>query len=480
MLKNYINGSFVEGNGEQYEVVNPATNEILLTTFGVDANQALGALEAAQKAFKTWSKTSINDRVSWMMKLRDAYIDKIDYFTDLLAKEVGKAYTEARIDVESMVGNLNFYSEEVKRIYGTSITDYNSKRSDVYHIMELRPLGVHVSHLPWNWPAMSLAEKLAPTLASGCTCVLKPSIKTPMAAMALGEILDKIGFPEGVVNIVTGDASVIGKTLNESKIPRLISVIGSSETGRIVMNQASTSIKRFSFELGGNAPAIIMPDADLENAAKLVAKRRLMACGLSCSSVNRVFVHEDIHDQFMDLLVHHFKEISVGWGKDMPGAMGALIDKETRDRLLQLIDETVAEGADLVYGGNIPQNLPVHLADGAFLMPTLFDKVTDDMRICNLEIFGPILPVLTFSDLADAIGRANRTDYGLASFLFTHDARVIAKVMEELEFGEVYVNSIARGIFLPHVGIKESGIGCTSSKWSLEEYFHLKRFSIVP
>jgi succinate-semialdehyde dehydrogenase/glutarate-semialdehyde dehydrogenase len=405
---------------------------------------------------------------------------KKEYFIDLVAKEVGKSYVEAKGDFESFITSLNFYSEEVKRIYGTSITDYNSTRSDVFHVIELRPLGVHVSHLSWNAPVLGMGHKLAPTLASGCTCVLKPSIKTPMSAMALGDVANSIGFPEGVFNVVTGDSSVVGKALNESKIPRLISVIGSSETGRIVMNQASTSIKHFSFELGGNAPAIIMPDADLEKAAKLITVRKIRICGQGCSSVNRVFAHESIHDKLMDLLIQNFKQIHVGWGKDMPDAMGAQIDKTARDKLLKLIDETVAEGAVLAYGGGIPKDLPPNLADGAFIMPTLFDKVTDNMHICNFEVFGPVLPVLTFTDLDDVIERANRTDYGLASYLFTHDARVIARVLEELDFGEVYVNLTTRAVFLPHVGIKESGIGCTNSKWSLQEYFHLKRFSIVP
>jgi succinate-semialdehyde dehydrogenase/glutarate-semialdehyde dehydrogenase len=480
MLKNYINGCLTEGFGEQYKVLNPATNELLLTTRGVNATQIEEALEAAQEAFNTWSRTSINERIKWMMRLRDACIEKKDYFIDLLANEVGKSYTEAKTELESLVNSFNFYSEEVKRIYGTTITDYKSTRSDVFHVMDLRPLGVHVGHLTWNWPFQALGHKLAPTLASGCTCVMKPSIKTPMTAMALGEVAHKIGFPKGVFNIVTGDSSVVGKLLNESKIPRLISVIGSSETGRTIMNQAATSIKHFSFELGGNAPAIIMPDADLETAAKLVTMRKLRSCGQSCSSVNRVFVHESVHDEVMDMFIKNFKQINVGWGKDMPNAMGSQIDQATRDKLLDLINETVAAGADLVYGGDIPQDLPSHLMKGAFMTPTLLDKVTDDMRICNIEIFGPVMPVLTFTDLDDVIERANRTDYGLASYLFTHDARVIAKGLEDLDFGEVYVNSTTRGVFLPHCGIKESGIGCTSSKWSLEEYFHLKRFSIVP
>jgi len=246
------------------------------------------------------------------------------------------------------------------------------------------------------------------------------------------------------------------------------------------MNQASTSIKHFSFELGGNAPAIIMPDADLEKVAKLIAVRKLRSSGQACSSVNRVFAHQSVHDRLMELLIQHFRQMNVGWGKDMPDAMGPQIDRATRDKLLQLVDRTVSEGARLVCGGGIPRGLPAHLKDGAFMMPTILDNVMDEMHICNTEVFGPVLPVLTFRDLDDVIARANRTDYGLASYLFTHDARVIAKGLEELDFGEVYVNATTRGIFLPHIGIKESGVGCTNSKWSLQEFFHLKRFSIVP
>lgn len=480
MFENYINGELVEGHGEQYQVTNPATAEVLLETNGVDCSQTEKSLEAAQNAFKAWSRTSINERINWMMKIRDAFIAVREKFADILTKETGKAYNEAKSECDDFVESFNFYAEEVKRIYGTSITDYNSTRSDVFHLMERRPLGVHVSHLTWNFPVQALGHKLAPTLASGCTCVLKPSISTPMTAMLLGAVIEGVGLPAGVVNIVTGNSSIVGKILNESKIPRLISVIGASETGRAIMKQGSTSIKRFSFELGGNAPALVLPDADLEDAAKLITARRLRGCGQGCSSVNRVFVHKDVHEKFLELLVKNFKNFSVGWGKDNPNAMGAQISIKARDRLLELIEATVSSGARLVYGGRIPDKLPPYLSKGAFIMPTLLDRVTDDMAICHQEIFGPILPVLTFSEIDDALERANNTEYGLASYVFTHDSRIIAKTLESLEFGEVYINATKRGIFLPHVGIKESGIGCTGSKWAIEEYFYLKRFSIVP
>jgi succinate-semialdehyde dehydrogenase/glutarate-semialdehyde dehydrogenase len=478
MFKQYINGTCTEGRGKPFDVVNPATEEVIATISAADEAQTIAALESAQLAFKGWSKTSINERLAWIVKLREALFTEKNALTDLVAREVGKSYPEADAECSLMIDILNFYCEEVKRIYGTTIRDYVTKPGEASHVVQRYPVGVTVGHLAWNFPIQNAALKLGPALASGCTSVLKPSSKTPLATLRLGAIGEKIGFPKGVFNIVSGPSSVVGKTLNESKIPRLITLIGSSETGRQVLAQASTSVKRFSLELGGNAPAIVMPDADLESTAAFMVSRKIRCCGQGCANINRIYVHQSVHDRFVNLLHLNIKNVQVGWGKELGDVMGPQISRAARDRLLDLIKDATDKGADLIYGGKIPENL----TRGSYIMPTLLDNVHDNARLCREEIFGPILPVYRFNDLDDVINRANDTEYGLCSYLFSHDSRVIARVSEELGFGEVLVNNPGGGFFvpLPHLGIKESGVGCDGSHWSLEEYFWMRRVSIRP
>ena len=440
--------------------------------------QADEALEAAQAAFPAWSRLSLNERIGWMMKLKDACLAEKDEIVDLMAKEGGKSRKEAANDFNAFIGYFGFYAEEAKRVYGTDIPEYGGRRGN-FHVVLKRPVGVVVGHLAWNMPISNVGLKLCPAMASGCTCVLKPSTETPLASLKVGELCEKIGLPAGVVNLVTGKASVIGNHLSQSKIPAMVAVIGSSAVGVEVMQNASTSIKRFSMELGGNAPCIIMPDCDLEKTAKYVADRKVRISGQGCANINRIFVHESIHDEFVKILLDDVKKIQVGWGDDMPNAMGPMINVKTRDRKIHLVEEAKSQGAKLLYGGNIPE-LPDNLKNGAFFVPAVLDGVTDEMSITQQEIFGPIYSILTFKDLDEVIERSNKTDLGLTGYLFTHDSRVIGRVIEEVEVGELQVNDPGAGPNMPHIGIKQSGLGCDRGKWSLDEYYDIRRISIQP
>ena len=475
----FIDGQFVEGKGACYDVICPANGKVYYSTQGADEAQTNEALEAAQRAFKTWSKTTLNERAGWITKLCNAMEAHRADFVEAVTHEMGKAYGEAGNDLDICLNSMKFFMEQGKRVYETGVTDWNKPLGKSYNVMIRRPVGVVVAHLAWNWPIQNMGIKLGPILISGCTCVLKPSQKSPVTALLLAEILKEIDFPAGVINVVTGPSSVVGKTLNESRIPRLITLIGASETGRQVMRQGTTSVKRYSMELGGNAPAIVMPDADLKMAAKLIAGRKIRGCGQSCSSMNRIYVHKDVHDEFIEYLTKEVAAYESGWGPDKPAAIGPMIDIPTRDAKIALIEEAVAGGAKVLVGGGIPEGLPEEFKDGAFLAPTLIDGATEDMRLCKEESFCPVLPVMTFETFDEVIERANNTEYGLASFLFTYDARIIARALEELEFGEVCVNETARGPWLPHIGIKESGIGCDQSKWALDEYYETRRFTVT-
>ncbi|MDR1020409.1 MAG: aldehyde dehydrogenase family protein [Synergistaceae bacterium] len=476
--KMYINGKLTEGRGKPFDVVNPATGEVIKTLRAADESQAEEALQAAKAAEKTWGYTSINERIGWMNKLRDSILAEKGELLEIVAAE-GKSYSEALGQITTFVGYMNFYAEEVKRVYGTGVPEYAARRGQSYHTVIRRPLGVVVGHLPWNSPLNLLGVKLAPSMASGCPCVLKPSTSTPLASIWVAEMAEHIGLPAGAFNLVCGPASVVGKYLNESKIPKMVTIVGSSEAGLEVMQQAATSIKRFSFELGGNAPCIIMPDVDMDVVIPWLASRKVAFCGQGCANVNRIFVHESLHDILVPKLTELVKKIKVGWGADCPDSMGPLINVRNRDNMLALVERTVAQGAKMTYGGK-PDNLPAHLEKGAFILPTILDNCTDDMEIADTEIFGPVYTIFTFNDLDEAIKRANNTKYGLSSYLMTHDSRVIAKCVEDLEFGEVDVNMPGLGPNLPHVGIKESGVGCDRSLWSLDEFFSIRRISICP
>jgi len=478
--KLYINGELVEGKGESFDVINPATGKVIKTLRAADESQAEEALQAAKAAEKTWGTMSINDRLGWMTKLCDALRENQEDLVNIIAQE-GKSYSEAVGQLNSFFDYMKYYAEEVKRVYDTGVPEYGAARGTSYHTIIRRSLGVIVGHLPWNSPVSLLGVKLAPAMASGCPCVLKPSTSTPLGSIRLAEIACEIGLPAGIFNLVVGPPNLIGKYLNESKIPQMVTMVGSSEAGVQVMQQASTSIKRFSFELGGNAPCIIMPDADMEKIVPWMTTRKVFFTGQGCANVNRIYIHESLHDGFVPALTEAVKKVEIGWGKNQTFAMGPLMNMRNRDRMLELIERTIDQGATMTYGGKPDtESLSEELREGSFILPTILDNCTDDMDIAQCEIFGPIFPIYTFTDLDDVIARANNTIFGLYSYLMTHDYRIMTKCIEALEFGEVDINMPGLGPNLPHVGIKESGVGCDRSLWSLDEFFSIRRISIKP
>lgn len=477
MYQQYINGRCVAGDGTQLDVISPVTGELLASMQSASIAQADEALAAAQAAFHDWSHESLNTRIGWMMKLKAACQNEQEKLIRLMAMEGGKSLKEASNDFRSFLNYFDYYAEEGRRQTGTILTE-GSSCSDAMHLVVKRPVGVVVGHLAWNMPLSNVGLKLCPAMVSGCTCVLKPSVETPLASLYVGALCEQIGMPKGVVNIICGPSAVIGNHLSQSRIPALISVIGSTAVGVEVMKNAATSIKRFSMELGGNAPCIILPDAELDRAAKFVANRKTRISGQGCANINRIFVHESIHDAFVQALVQYVSAIRVGWGDDMPDAMGPMINCKARDRMLGLVAEAVSEGAQLVYGGVIPE-LPPHLQKGAYFVPAVLDNVTDQMSIANQEIFGPIYSILTFRDVDEVIARANATPLGLSGYLFTHDSRIIGTCISELDVGELQINyPVFAAPNLPHIGIKQSGIGCDRGKWSLDEYYEIRRISM--
>lgn len=440
MFKQYINGKLTEGAGKVMNVYNPATGEVIDTVGCADEQQTNDALNAAKAAFDVWSKTPVNERADWLLT------------------------------------SLSYYAEEAKSINGEILPNQGGADKPVYQFVSRQPIGVTVGHLAWNYPLGNASIKLAPAIASGCTCIIKPSSETPLATLYLGVIAEKIGFPAGVLNILSGPSSVVAKTLNESDIPRTLTLIGSYETGLDVMRQGSSSVKKYSLELGGNAPVIVMGDVDIDEVAANIVAKKVGFAGQTCVNYNRIYVHESIYEKMCDAVARHLSEVKLGFGKDEGYIMGPVINMQARDRMLELIDDAVAGGARLVMGGEIPEKFK----NGSFITPALLADVTDDMRVSKEEIFGPIIPLQPFSDIDDAIEKSNNTIFGLSAYFFGHNSSEMSKVINGVHAGEIFVNGAAGTEFTPHAGVKQSGIGCDKSKWSMEEYYDFKFVSLNP
>lgn len=478
MYRQYIGGRLLDGPGPKIDVTNPANDECIASYGGADAAQAQEALRAAAEAFKTYKYASLPERVGYLTKLKALIMENMDAIVDLNSRESGKPHQAAVMDFWMGVGTLDYFAEEVKRVSGESLPDLYGKHGAAYNTVERRPAGVVVAHLAWNFPLLNLACKLGPSVASGCTCVIKPSVNTPLTALFIGELCEKAGFPAGIVNIISGPSSVLGRELNSSTIPRIITCIGSAETGKQIMLQGATSIKSYSLELGGNAPCIVMPDADLEEAVAAIVDQKFTNAGQVCINYNRVFVHKAVYGKFLELTLAAVKKVKVGAMKENPAEnlMGPMITAEARNKALDMIKDAVGKGARLLCGGGVPAGRE----KGSWLEPTLLADCQDTMRVFLEEQFAPILAVTSFDDLDDTLRRAVDTEFGLRSYLYSHDARVIAKCFETFESGVVVVNDAPWGSNLPHVGIKGSGVLVGTSSYGLNNYYNLRVLCVKP
>ena len=338
-----------------------------------------------------------------------------------------------------------------------------------------QPAGVAVAYLAWNFPLLNVGFKLGPALAAGCSLIIKPSPLSPLSAYLLGEIMHNIKFPAGVVNILSGPVNEVADTLTKSKITNVLTLIGSTQTGLRVIADSTSSIKNLSMELGGNAPFIVFDDADLDTALDLAIALKFGNSGQICVAANRIFVHQSIYDTFLAAYIKRARQLKLGFGKDMKPDMGPVITISARNRLFELIDDAVSKGATLETGGKIPAGKEI----GFWIEPTVLSGATPDMRVYREEIFGPVAPVISFETDDEVLKLANDTDSGLASYIFTNNHKRIERFTEELEFGEVQVNGVKYSIYLPHGGIKNSGIGHDCSHLALEDYLVKKRVTIA-
>lgn len=463
-LKMYIDGKFVESHsGKWINVLNPSTEEVISRQPEGDIVDVEAALDAASTAFKPWARTPAIERAAYLQKIAAGIRKRHADFVEILMREQGKTKAWAETEVGATEGYFDYMASFARHIEGEIIP---SDRRGETILLTKRPIGVVAGILPWNFPFFLIARKAGAALIAGCTIVMKPSQLTPEICTTFTEVADEAGVPAGVINVVTGKGSVIGHALAASPKIGIVSVTGSVGAGQSIMAAASENITKVSLELGGKAPAIVFPDADLEQSAEWILQSRIGNNGQICNNAERVYVHKDVKKEFTDILLKKFEAVTVGDPcKDENVGMGPLVEKRALESVSAKVEKAIAQGAKVLCGGK-----PVG-GKGYFYPATLLDNCTQGMDIIHEETFGPVLPIVEFSDIDQVIDWANDVEYGLASSVFTKDIDTAAKVCRRLEFGETYINrehfEAMQGF---HAGVKKSGIGGADGKHGVDEY----------
>lgn len=468
--KMYIDGTLCDGAAKT-DVVNPATEEVVATVEVAGATQVEQALESAKAAFPAWSTTSIAERQEWMAKLKHEVIKQEGFLRDCIHHEMGKPWSQTHEDWDRLVVSLEFYAEEIARMHDVGLTDRAGTHT---HRMVHEPLGVAVAFLAWNFPLLNLAFKIGPAMAAGCPIIIRPSELTPVSAYAVGALCEKVGLPSGVVQILCTDSHATADALSASSIPQLLTLIGSTKTGEHIMRTGATSIKRYSMELGGNAPVLVFEDADLECAADVVCGVKFSNAGQICVAPNRVFVEKSVLDDFTRKVVERAKAAKVGFDKNDDITTGPVIDARAWKRVKGLIDDAIEQGATLLTGGE----RPAHLNKGHYIAPTVLANVREDMAVYREETFGPIVSLVPFDDSDNLLAKANDCgEGGLTAYIFTRDLAKAETCAAALRYGEIQINGVKYDIDLPHGGIGQSGIGHDCSALALHDYLAAKRIT---
>jgi succinate-semialdehyde dehydrogenase/glutarate-semialdehyde dehydrogenase len=464
----YINGGWVASSaGKTFEVTNPADGAVLTSVADLELSQVREAIEAANSAWPSWRSKTAKERAALLVRWHDLMLENQEDLALLMTLEQGKPLAEARGEVAYAAAFLQWFAEEGKRIYGDVIPAH---APDKRIVTFKQPIGVVAAITPWNFPSAMITRKVGPAMAAGCPAVVKPASNTPLSALALAELADRAGFPAGVFNVVTAArGAAIGAELTGNPIVRKLSFTGSTEIGKLLMQQCATTVKKVSMELGGNAPFIVFDDADVDAAVAGAIASKYRNAGQTCVCANRVLVQSGIHDEFMRRLCKAVGEFKVGPGVDDGVTIGPLINEDAVLKVEELVADGVDKGATVVMGGKR------HELGGSFYEPTVMTNATTDMAFATEEIFGPVAPVFRFSTEAEAIEMANATEYGLAAYFYARDIGRIIRVSEELEYGIVGVNEgIISTEVAPFGGVKESGIGREGSKYGIEDYLEIK------
>ncbi|MBK9027604.1 MAG: NADP-dependent succinate-semialdehyde dehydrogenase [Propionivibrio sp.] len=467
----YINGEWVGAdNALVFPVINPATGEQLAAVPDAGASETRRAIEAARVAQQGWRARTAGERAKILRRWYELLLANQEDLAQLMTAEQGKPLAESRGEIAYAASFIEWFAEEGKRIYGDMIPPHHA---DKRVLVAKEPIGVCAAITPWNFPAAMITRKVGPALAAGCAVVLKPAEATPLSALALAELAERAGVPKGVFNVLTGDAIAIGGELCANPTVRKLSFTGSTEVGRILMQQCAPTIKKLSLELGGNAPFIVFDDADLDAAVQGAMLSKYRNAGQTCVCANRLLVQEGIHDAFVEKLAAAVAALRVGNGVDDGVTQGPLIDDAAIAKVEELVADARDKGARVVCGGR------PHSLGGTYYEPTILAGVTPDMRIAREEVFGPVAPVFTFRTEAEAVALANDTEYGLASYFYTENLARSLRVASALEYGMVGINTgLISTEVAPFGGMKSSGLGREGSKYGIEDYLEIKYLCI--
>ena len=464
----FINGAFMSApQDKRFAVKNPSTGETVAEVADFGADGITAAIEAAEAARKGWAATTAKERAAILRRWNDLCLEHADDLAIILTAEMGKPLAEAKGEIMYGTSFIDWFAEEAKRVTGDVL---ESPFPDKKFLVLKQPVGVFGAITPWNFPNAMITRKLSPGLAAGCTCVLKPAEQTPLSALALAELAKRAGFPDGVINIVTGmDAPAMGEALCADERVRKITFTGSTEVGRILMRQSADTIKKISLELGGNAPLIVFDDADLDEAVEGAIASKYRNAGQTCVCANRIFVQAGIHDAFAKALAEKVAAMTVGDGFEEGVVQGPIIDQQGFDKINRHIEDAKSKGGQVLTGGG------PHEKGGTFFQPTVLTGATAEMDLYGEETFGPVAALFKFETEEQAITAANDTIFGLAAYFFTKDTARLFRVSEALEYGMVIANTGAYSSEVgPFGGVKASGLGREGSKYGIDEFLEMK------
>ncbi len=463
----FINGEWTDADGGAVmEVTNPANGRALGTVPNMGAAETRRAIAAAREAFAGWSAMTAKERSAILRRWFELCLQNREDLATLMTLEQGKPLAESRGEVAYGAAFIEWFAEEARRVCGDVIPPHTRDRRIV---VLKQPIGVAAAITPWNFPNAMITRKAAAALAAGCAMVVKPAPATPYSALALAELAHRAGIPRGVFNVVTGDEVEIGRELCANPAVRKLSFTGSTEVGRILLEQCAPTIKKISLELGGNAPFIVFDDADLDKAVAGAMASKFRNAGQTCVCANRILVQQTVYDEFAARMRAAIGELVVGDGMEDGVTVGPLIDRQAVSKVEEHVADALDRGARLAAGGRR------HARGGNFFEPTLLLDVPADARLMKEETFGPVAPLVRFSTEREAIAMANDTEYGLACYFYSRDIGRIWRVAEALEFGMVGINEgIISTEVAPFGGVKQSGIGREGSKYGIEEYLEIK------
>ncbi|VVE02786.1 succinate-semialdehyde dehydrogenase [Pandoraea capi] len=463
----WVDGQWIAADsGKTFDVLDPATGEVLAKVPELGAEETTRAVAAAEAAQKPWAARTGKERANVLRRWFDLMIANTEDLAYLMTREQGKPLSEARGEIAYAASFIEWFAEEAKRVDGDVLA---TPAADKRIVTLKQPVGVCAAITPWNFPAAMITRKVAPALAAGCAIVVKPSELTPLSAFALAELAHRAGIPAGVFQVVTGDARAVGGVLTSHPSVRKLSFTGSTGVGRLLMAQCAPTIKRLSLELGGNAPFIVFDDADIDAAVEGALAAKYRNGGQTCVCANRFYIQDGIYDAFAEKFAARVAEMKVGNGLEDGVVIGPLIEGKAVDKVVTLVEDAKSRGARVLVGG------AAHALGGTYYAPTVLADATAQMRMAREEIFGPVAPLFRFTRDEDAIALANDTEFGLAAYLYTRDIARAWRTSEALEYGMVGLNTgLISNEVAPFGGIKQSGVGREGSRYGIEEYLEMK------